>query len=205
MFQSKIEKIRGRKAKILGHEECYKTAVLIPLVDTDEGLSVVFEKRASTLRAQPGEICFPGGSIDSDDENPFAAAIRETCEELGISEDNLDYISPLDIMVSPFNIIVYPYLAYIKDISKIKPNPQEVDKILIVPLQHLIENAPLVKNLTLNISLPDDYPYELIPNGKKYPFRAGNFSQHFYFWQDEVIWGLTARILQNFLTLLNKS
>ena len=49
---------------------------------------------------------------------------------------------------------------------------------------------------------PEDYPYELIPHGKNYPFLQATYPQHFYIWKEYVIWGMTARILNHFLKLL---
>lgn len=50
---------------------------------------------------------------------------------------------------------------------------------------------------------PADYPFELIPEGRDYPFKTGIFLQYFYVWNQEVIWGLTARILRHFIELIS--
>jgi hypothetical protein len=105
-------------------------------------------------------------------------------------------------MVSPFNAIVYPFVGYIKNPQKISYNPSEVDEIFYVPLQHLIDQIPLQYVIDLVVQMPEDYPYELVPGGKNYPYRTGKMPQHFYFWQDRIIWGMTARILHHFLWLL---
>lgn len=197
-------RLEGRKAEILGHEEMFKSAVLLPLIYDKGGLCVLFEKRASSLAHQPGEISFPGGRIEEDDITPERAAVRETCEELGLSRDDIKVICPLDIMVSPFNVIVYPYCAFIEKGENIRPNPDEVEEIFTVPLEYLLQYKPLQSRIELNPYLPDDYPTQLIPDGKKYAFKKGSLPQLFYIWNDYVIWGMTARILHNFLTLIKK-
>lgn len=202
MLEDKIRSFQGRKAKVLGHAEVSKYAVVLPLVAQDEEIYVVFEKRAATLKWQPGEICFPGGRMEPDDRGTRASAIRETCEELGLIPDDIEIIAPLDVMVHPGNFIIVPYLAYIKDRSKICLNYQEVERLLFVPLSFLIETEPEVHNVSVRMFMEEDFPFDLIPQGRNYPLRTGSYMQYFYFWEGEVIWGMTSRILQHFLDLL---
>ena len=58
-------------------------SVLVPLVEREGGLSLLYEVRAGSLRRQPGEVCFPGGRLEGA-ESPEECALRETWEELGI-------------------------------------------------------------------------------------------------------------------------
>lgn len=203
IFDKTIEGLRGRKPNILEHENATKSAVLLPLVEFCEETCILFEKRASHLRHQPGEICFPGGGIEVGDRGSGIAAVRETCEELGLGIEDVDLIAPLDILVTPFNTIIYPYVGYIKDSVKIKPNYHEVEEVFYVPLNFLLRNNPRLKRLSFRMDMPEDFPFDLIPHGKDYPFRQVTYPLHFYIWQDRVIWGLTARILNHFLQLLN--
>jgi len=198
-----LEFLKQRKLGILGENQSFRSAVFLPLLDLKGETHVLFEKRAADLKVQPGEICFPGGAIDKKDANPAQAAIRETSEELKISREDIELIAPLDIMVSPFNAIVYPFVGFIKNPQNISYNPSEVDEIFYVPLQHLIDQDPLKYVLNLAIQMPEGYPYELVPGGKNYPYRTGKMPQQFYFWEDRIIWGLTARILHHFLELIN--
>jgi len=202
VYKKAIERLRGRIPKILGHEEYFESAVILPLVEQEGQYRILFQKRADKLIHQPGEISFPGGKIEPEDSSPQAAAIRETCEELGLEPKHIQVITPLDIMVSPFNAIVYPYLAHITEPEIIVPNPDEVDEIFYVPLDFLLNCEPLYKPIWISVSAPEDFPFEMIPQGKAYPFRNGTLPQFFYLWEDRVIWGLTARILTHFLKLL---
>jgi len=199
---SRLEQIRNRHPSLLGHESCFKTAVLLPLVEFEGEICVLFEVRSNDLRNQPGEICFPGGSIDVSDPAPLAAALRETREELGLNGDDIEYVAPLDILITPFNVIVYPYVGIIQDCRKIKPNASEVDQLLYVPLEYLAAYEPLTTHVGVQFEIPSDYPFHLIPGGREYPFRKGYYPQQFYIWQEHVIWGLTARILNHFINLL---
>ncbi|NLG33712.1 MAG: CoA pyrophosphatase [Syntrophomonadaceae bacterium] len=203
-MDKKINSLKGRRADILSSSYTVKSAVLLPLVNIDSGSSVLFEKRSANIKRQPGEICFPGGKIDPTDKNPAQAAIRETCEELSLSPQDIELIAPLDIMVSPFNTIVFPFLGRILKPEKIVPNPQEVEKVFFVPLDFFIQNEPILKYLSLRVVSSPDYPFELIPNGKNYPFREAKHPGYFYTWNNETIWGMTARILYNFITLIQQ-
>ena len=198
-----LEFLKQRKQGILGENQSFRSAVFMPLLELNGEPHVLFEKRAADLKVQPGEICFPGGAIDQKDASPAQAAIRETSEELKISREDIELVAPLDIMVSPFNAIVYPFVGVIKNPNNISCNPSEVDEIFYVPLQHLIDQDPLKYVVNLAVQMPEDYPYELVPGGKNYPYRTGKMPQQFYFWEDRIIWGLTARILHHFLDLLS--
>ncbi len=193
-----------RNQGILGEKQAFKSAVFLPLVDIDSETCILFEKRASDLKFQPGEICFPGGGIDPCDASPAQGAIRETIEELGVNKEAVNLIAPLDVVVSPFGAIIYPFVGYILDPQTIKINSSEVEEIFYVPLDYLLEQQPIEHKLSMKLNFPDDYPFELVPGGKNYPYRDGYLPQQFYIWQDRIIWGLTARILHHFLNIIKE-
>lgn len=193
----------NRIPHILGHESVAKAAVMVPLVETEKGLSVLFQVRGHNLRHQPGEICFPGGRLEPDDLTEEAAAVRETCEELGIHADQLDMIGPLDIFVTTHSII-YPYLCQLKQGIELHPDPEEVAEVFTVPLEYLLSYQPDVHHVPIEMKPTEDFPFNLIPNGKYYKWRKAKIAEYFYRYENYVIWGLTARILYDFLERLKK-
>lgn len=201
-MEERILALHKRSAKILDHRRHFKTAVILPLIRQGDEFVVLFEKRSMNLTNQPGEICFPGGRCEPEDGGARNTAIRETCEELGLTPADLEVLAELDIMVSPFGILIIPFLAIIDNPENMSPNPDEVEKVFCVPLKYLMENKPLRHQMNLSVSFPDDFPLELIPQGKNYPFRQGILPQYFYIWEGEVIWGLTARILHHFIEMI---
>jgi 8-oxo-dGTP pyrophosphatase MutT (NUDIX family) len=186
----------------MGHETSFQSSVVVPLVDYEGEECVLFEKRSLRLDHQPGEICFPGGRRESGDPGAASTAVRETCEELSLSPEDIELIAPLDILVSPFNAIIHPYLGRIKEFSRVKPSRDEVEYIFCVPLSFFLDREPVFHHLKVQLAVPTDYPFDLIPDGKNYPFREGSYPQCFYLWGQEVIWGLTARIMYHFVSLL---
>lgn len=202
MLEDKIFRLYDRTAAILGSDNSFKSAVLVPLVRIDSEWCILFQKRSSTIDRQPGEICFPGGALEKSDPGPRYAAVRESCEELGLSPEDISVIAELDVFVSPFNMIIYPYLAVIHDSDKIDIDPVEVERIFYVPLNWLLEYEPQATSTGIALTWPEDFPLHLIPEGKDYPFRRTIYPQYFYIWKEDVIWGLTARILTHFLDLI---
>lgn len=188
---------------INGWEKFKRASVTIPLINYNNSLHILFEVRAKTLRNQPNEVCFPGGKIEKD-ENPLTTAIRETCEEIGICEDNVRVISPLDIFISPYNTLIHPYLIFIEDISNIKINVDEVEEVFFVPLDFLLNTNVSIFVNKVHITPDTKFPYELIPKKHDYKFSTGSYEIPFYIYNDRVIWGITAKILLNFLCYLKQ-
>lgn len=201
MIDELKEKFKNFKPYINGEEKMKKASVLIPIVKKDNSYYILFEVRSKNLKNQPNEISFPGGKIEPN-ETPYKAAIRETCEELGTCKDNIEIISSLDLFITPAKYIIHPYLGYIRDLNCLDINEDEVDHVFIVPIKHFLENPPSIYNNTIKIVPSDDFPYDIIPNKREYKFETGVYPTLFYKYEDYIIWGITARILYNFLGFL---
>lgn len=197
------QQLENRQCRILGHEKLVKSAVLLPLVELNNEIHVLFEIRSETLRSQPGEICFPGGKVDRNDSCEEETAIRETCEELGLESNQIDIIAELDFMLTPFNFIIYPYVGFIYNPDLIEKNQDEVAEVFYVPLKYLLNTTPETYDVYLDVKPEENFPFQHIANGKKYNWRTRSFKEYFYYYDDYVIWGLTARILHHFLQLIS--
>jgi len=197
-----VTKLKSHTPKILGSEKFSKYAVMLPLVKKEDGIHVLFEVRSLELRRQPGEICFPGGSIDEQDMDEKDAAIRETVEELGINKEQISNVNPLDYMISPFGMIIYPFVGYINSTQKIVPNPSEVGEIFTVPLSFFIHNKPEIYNIEFRAEPEENFPFDLIVGGENYNWRTRGIEEYFYHYRGKVIWGLTAKILSHFIEVI---
>lgn len=193
------ERITNTETYINGWKRMKRSSVIILLVKIKDETYVLFEVRAKVLNSQPGDICFPGGRIDGD-ERPKEAAIREICEELGIH--NITIVNELDTVVRFDNIIIHPFLGIIEDINEIKLNESEVDHVFYVPLDYLLKHKYLEINSKVVVNRPKDFPYHLIVNGENYKFREAIYRSLFYKFEDYNIWGITAEILNDFLSKL---
>jgi coenzyme A diphosphatase NUDT7 len=147
MNSNEIKLLREKLPKnpgILGKEEYFNSAVLIPLVCIDKEYHFLFEKRAANIR-QGGEICFPGGQIDLDsDKSNEETALRETEEEIGIPRDKIEVIGKLDTLIGPRNVTVDSCVGiiHIKNLDECVIDESEVAKIFSVPLQYFVNNEP---------------------------------------------------------------
>lgn len=195
------ESLLGRTPSILGHEQFLKFAVLLPLVEIDNEVHILFEVRSHTMRRQPGEVCFPGGKIEKGEE-PQKAAVRETSEELGIKQSEITDVLPLDYMVSAFGTIIYPFVGKIIDMDRIKPNEAEVGEIFTVPLSYFKKNQPDTYKINFQVEPEDGFPFDLIIGGENYNWQTRTMNEYFYRTNGKVIWGLTARVLTHFIELL---
>ncbi|MDR5658012.1 CoA pyrophosphatase [Serpentinicella sp. ANB-PHB4] len=180
-------------------------SVLIPIIEINNDLHLLFEIRSFTLKHQPGEICFPGGKIEPN-ESPLFSAIRETEEEIGIKQENIEVVGELKPISTLFNTTIYSFCAINKNINinKLKLNKDEVDSIFTVPLSHFIQNPPTMQKIDLSLNFSEDFPYHLIQGGRNYDWRTNFYEIYFYQYQNQVIWGLTAKILKNFIDIITK-
>jgi peroxisomal coenzyme A diphosphatase NUDT7 len=197
-----IEKLNGRQPSIFGFEELRKYAVLLPLIEVENETHILFEVRSMNLRRQPGEICFPGGKIEQE-ESQKQCAIRETSEELGIIESHISDVIPLDFMLNAANNIIYPFVGRIKNPEEIKPNKSEVGEIFTVPLSFFQRTKPDIFKIHFQIVPEEGFPFDLITDGENYKWQTRHMDEHFYQYNGKVIWGLTAKILIHFLSLLD--
>ncbi|WP_404332986.1 NUDIX hydrolase [Mesobacillus maritimus] len=199
-----FNKLKGRNPKILGQEDFFRVSVLLPLVEKDGETHVLFEVRASHMRRQPNEVCFPGGKLDKNDQSEMHCAIRETTEELGIQEQDITDVIPLDYLVSAFGTIIYPFVGFIDDLTKLRPNPDEVGNVFTVPLSYLQQTEPDRYKINFEVKPEDGFPFNLIVGGENYNWQTRHVDELFYTYEGNVIWGLTARILTHFLELTEK-
>lgn len=178
----------------------HESAVLIPIVEIDKSCHILFQVRSLSLSKQPGEICFPGGKIEPY-ETPMECAIRETSEELNILENNIEVMSALDYLVTPFNMAIYSFCGILKDVDirALDFNQHEVSSIFTVPIEELLRQEPKVSSMMIHTEATDDFPFHLVQNGKAYDWKAGTYPVYFYEYNDYVIWGITAKILKAFL------
>lgn len=174
--------LSARAPRRFSEDGARDASVLIPIVATPEP-TVIFTVRTETLSNHKGQISFPGGSKDPEDDSAIATALRETEEEIGLDPASVDILGQLDAFptfVSGY--VVTPVVGWLENEPELRPNPAEVARILRVPLVELNEEIRSEAGFS--------------HRDKTYPTEA-------WVWQDHVIWGVTARIVRSFLSVLS--
>ena len=191
---------KEREPQHMNQEKVKSYAILLPIVEENEKLHLLFQVRAKHLKIQPGEICFPGGGVEEFDDGLIDAAIRETSEELGIEPNQVVDVYPLDYMIGNMNF--YPYIGRLLEPQNINPDPDEVESVFMIPLEELLAIEPFEHEVKFVPVLEDDFPFDLIPNGRDYRWFPRKTKLYFYLYEDKVIWGLTAQFLRQFLDVV---
>jgi len=188
------ERMAGRKPGII--DGTREFAVLIPLVERNGELHILYEKRAEGIK-QPGDVCFPGGKIE-EGESIIECALRETAEEIGITD--IEVIGQFDSILEVGRITMHTVLGIIKerDYENAVLNPDEVAEIFTVPVDFFDEADPIVYTGKM-IQDVTDFPYEQTGIRSDYKWRVGKQDIYIYHFDKWIIWGLTARITRWFV------
>ncbi len=170
-----------------------KYAVLIPRVKTADGESLLLEVRSGKVK-QPGEICFPGGRVELG-ETITEAAVRETCEELGITPDKIEVISELDPVDTTDGLTIYTVagLLYIEGTDELALSEDEVREVFLLPLAWLADRAPV--HFDLKTTADEDMPDKLLDYLSYYGDYRYTGETDCFEYDGYCIWGLTARII----------
>lgn len=197
-----LEKVfEGRKS---GAEYIYRFfSVLVPVVEKDGKLYLLYNVRAQHMERQPGEICFPGGEIETG-ETPKECAIRETFEEIGINKEDIRIISQLDTVYTYSNFLMHCFLGVVNEdaLNNLNLNPDEVEEVFLISLDELMEMEPEVYKVISKPQIPEDFPFDRVTGGEPYKWRGGRSIVPIYDIDGRVIWGLTARITKRMIEAL---
>lgn len=196
--------LKNRAPGLMDSRRSY--AVLVPLVEREGELCLLYEVRARTLRRQPGEVCFPGGLMEPG-ETPEECALRETWEELSIPPERVKLLGRLDFIAHRANFLMWPVAGMLDSgaLASMRLGPAEVDETFFVPLSHLLETEPIEYTYELIPTPAENFPYELIGIPRDYKWQRGSENVPVYPWQGRAIWGLTGRITRNFINICKAS
>ncbi|MCX7883500.1 MAG: CoA pyrophosphatase [Caloramator sp.] len=193
-FFSKIYKDIG----IVGEKDDLRVyAVTIPLVNINGEENIVFEIRSRNLSGA-GEISLPGGKVEKY-ERKIDAAIRETCEELLLKEDDIEILSMGDIAVTHYGKVIYTFIARIKDVDKISFSKDEVEKLIFIPLNFFINTKPKIMKIKTSTNPIEEFPYDIGVTSENYNWESAKLNVYFYKYEGNIIWGLTAKIIHSFI------
>lgn len=157
-------------------------AVLVAVMERPHGLTVLFTRRSSRLRAHAGQVSFPGGRREAADEGPAATALRESHEEVGMDTSRVRLVGYLDDYPTITRFLVTPVVGLVSGDAVITPDRVEVDEVFEVPLGFLLDARNYQRRT-------------VVRGGRQVPYWALSHGGH-------VIWGATAGMLRNLLDKL---
>lgn len=179
------QRLSSRTPTIRTEWDAKPAAVLLPLYWEREAWHLLFTRRTEKVEAHRGQVSFPGGVIDSTDEDPVQAALREAEEELGIRVEDVTILGMLDPLLTVTQFIISPVVGTIPWPYRLQINTDEVATAFGVPLSWLADDE--------NIEIQT----------RELPIQGGSVPVYYFKpYHGQVIWGATARITLNFLNQL---
>jgi 8-oxo-dGTP pyrophosphatase MutT (NUDIX family) len=188
MSQSLVPLLKSRLAQKpvmpIPASDLVPAGVLAPLFFKEDAAQLLFTQRTFTLKDHRGQISFPGGVRHDGDQDLIATALRETREEIGLNPGVVEVLGALPAVATITGYCISPFVGLVPFPYEFQPNPQEVKRLLLLPLEGFYDAAPWSSGL----------------------YRHKGHTIRVCYWRlnREVIWGATARILLHLLALLGQ-
>jgi len=180
MIDSLRRTLRERERRRLERSE--RAAVLVPIVDDGAPLRLLLTRRTETLPTHQGHVAFPGGYVLPDEDDPIRTALREAEEEIGLSAESPEILGLLDdVSTRTGTVAVTPVVGRLTGLRALTPSSAEVARIFTIPFDDLLRP----ERWSVRI--------EAVPEGER--------RIHFFTHDGETLWGLSARIVLNLLSL----
>jgi 8-oxo-dGTP pyrophosphatase MutT (NUDIX family) len=157
-------------------------AVLVPLVNRDDGVTVLLTQRTAHLNDHAGQVAFPGGRVEDHDPSPEETALRETEEEIGLTRRHVSLLGRLPEYFIPTGFRVIPVVAWVEPPFDLRLDPFEVAEAFEVPLAHFLDATKHVRQ-------------SAVRNGRLRHFYAMPYAEY-------NIWGATAGMLVTLARIL---
>ena len=165
--------------------EIRPAAVLVPVVNRADALTVLFTKRTAHLQDHAGQISFPGGRAEPGDASPGDTALRETSEEIGLAPDRVEILGRLTEYTTVTGYRVTPVVGLVTPPFDLAIDEFEVAEVFEVPLAFLLDPANHQRNLVRH-------------DGRERHYYAMPYGPYY-------IWGATAGMLMNLFAYLTRS
>lgn len=177
--------LNRRPRRTLDRSDLVSAAVLVPVTDRGEP-HLLFTKKTSSVPHHKGQFSFPGGIVDLRDGSRVETALREAWEEIRLPAEAVEVLGLLDdTETRATNFIITPVVGMVREPVEFRPDGREIERVLEVPLATLRDPAIVRTEIWER-------------NGEPHPVLFYQVSA------DDVIWGATARILSQFLALLDE-
>ena len=175
--------LSSRVGQRIGDPSLRPSAVLLLLYRKDGSYCILFNKRTETVEFNKGDICFPGGARDPQDEDLQGTALREGYEEMGVRPKDVTILGELDEDFTRAGFAIHPFVGTISYPYSFTVSPSEVAEVLEVPVSYLYDGTNVREELRVQ------------PDGQ-------SVQTYVYAYHHHLIYGATARILTQFLDLI---
>jgi 8-oxo-dGTP pyrophosphatase MutT (NUDIX family) len=185
-LRRRLDAALSRRPRVtLDRSDLVSAAVLVPITDHD-GPHVVFTKKTSGVPHHKGQFSFPGGVVETRDGSRVETALREAWEEIRLPAEAVEVLGLLDdTPTRATNFVITPVVGIVRDPVEFKPDGREIERVIEVPLATLRD--------------PSIFRTELWErDGELHPVLFYQVSA------EDLVWGATARILSQFLALLDE-
>ena len=152
-------------------------AVLIPIIVRPEGATVLLTLRTDHLRDHAGQVSFPGGRVEPDDDGPVATALRETEEEIGLARSLVEVVGELEVYETRTGFRITPIVGMVEPGFTLTLDAFEVAEAFEVPLAIVLDPANF--------------------NRQSRMWRGARRTFYVLPFEDRLIWGATAGMLVN--------
>ncbi|HYL80627.1 MAG TPA: CoA pyrophosphatase [Candidatus Acidoferrum sp.] len=160
-----------------------RAAVLLPLYETQAGPHLVLTKRTESVPTHKGQISFPGGGFEETDGDFRTTALREAEEEIGLHPQDVEVLGSLDdTLTASTRHVVRPFVGIVPFPYPYRLDPFEIEGLIHLPMRALLGGTPFREELWDRDGL--------------------QFPVYFYEHEGQTIWGLTARILKQFVEVV---
>ena len=185
MKQRLRQALSQRKKRRIVDASLTPSAVLVPIYHKQGEYYILFTKRTEDVKDHKGQISFPGGAYQEEDRTLIDTALRESAEEIGLMPNDVEVLGELDDTTTvTSSYIISPFVAFIPWPYQFKLNREEAEEIIEIPISALLDKNCLRKET------------EIID--------GETVASYFYHYQGRVIWGATARILNQFLDIFTQ-
>ncbi|MBW2266278.1 MAG: CoA pyrophosphatase [Deltaproteobacteria bacterium] len=175
--------LAARKCRKIKDGNLVPSAVLLPLFQNEGKRYILFIERSDKVEYHKGEISFPGGTVEPDDSDLLYTALRECSEEIGLDPSDVTILGQLDDTPTlTTRFVITPFVGIIPHPYEFRVNIDEISQLIPIPFDALVKEH--CSETSRGNSMEQDS------------------AQHIFSYENNVIWGATARILEQLIDLV---
>ncbi|MBD3190028.1 MAG: NUDIX domain-containing protein [Candidatus Heimdallarchaeota archaeon] len=183
-IQTIKSKVKEHQPQRLVDEEAIKGAVLVPLFLRNSQIFFLFTKRSDDLPTHKGQIAFPGGKLEEQDDSLLHCALRETWEEIGIPSIEIKVLGELNqIKTVGSNFLLSVFVGMVNHPFELAINTNEVQEIIEIPLRLFLQQ--------------ENWKSQMVMNNQSKAVKVW-----FVTYQHHLVWGATAKIVKHFVGII---